>query len=129
MAVFSCNLSGSQTWDFLDRDYIDGRDFLLFFEDVGESINRVGSMLTQLQLKGVLDKAKGIIIGRFTDYNPSNGYADMNQMLAERLRGLNIPICFDFPTGHDETWNYPLIEGCPATLRVTPSGVNLKFHK
>ena len=129
MAVLSVNFSGSAEWDFLDRDYIAGRDIILFFEDVGESINRVGSMLTQLRLKGVLGRVKGIIVGRFTDYKPANGYADMNEMLAERLRDLDIPICFDFPAGHDETWNYPLIEGCPATLTVGADSVGLRFHR
>ncbi len=31
-------------------------------------------------------------------------------------------------TSHDEEWNYPMIEGCPATLEVTPEGVTLTFE-
>lgn len=130
MAVFTSNLSGSATWDFLDRDYIADRDIILFFEDVSESIPRVASMLTQLRLKGVLGHVKAIMVGRFTDYKPQNDYADMNEMLHEQLQsfGLDIPICYDFPASHDESWNYPLIEGCPATLDVTADHVTLKFH-
>ena len=30
---------------------------------------------------------------------------------------------------HDEEWNYPMIEGCPATLEVTPEGVTLTFER
>lgn len=128
MAVFS-NISGSREWDFLDRDNIRGRDIILFFEDVSESIPRVNSMLQQLRLKGVLDQVKGIIVGRFTDYKPRDGYSDMNEMLSETLNKYGIPVCYDFPVSHDEDWNYPMIEGCPATLNVTPDGVTLKFEK
>lgn len=129
MSVFSVNFSGSAQWDFLDRDYIQSRDIILFFEDVGESMPRVASMLTQLRLKGTLDHVRGIIIGRFTDYKPLAGYTDMYGILHDLLTsyGLDIPICYDFPASHDESWNYPLIEGHPVTLDVTDDGVTLRF--
>ena len=128
MAVFT-NIGGSPDWDFLDRDNIKGKDIILFFEDVSESMPRVGSMLQALRLKGVLDQVKGIIVGRFTEYEPRDGWNDMNEMLAETLNQYDIPVCYDFPTSHDENWNYPMIEGCQATLEVTPEGVTLKFEK
>ena len=128
MAVFT-NIGGSREWDFLDRDNIKGRDIILFFEDVSESMPRVNSMLQALRLKGVLDHVKGIIVGRFTEYEPRDGYTDMNEMLAETLKGYNIPVCYDFPASHDEDWNYPMIEGCPAELTVAPEGVKLTFEK
>ena len=129
MAVFSVNFSGSAQWDFLDRDYIAQRDIILFFEDVGETMPRVASMLTQLRLKGVLHRVKGIMVGRFTDYKPQNGFTDMNDMLHQMLDSyhLDIPICYDFPASHDEAWNYPLIEGHPVTLDVAPTGVTIRF--
>ena len=128
MAVFT-NIGGSKKWDFLDRDNIRGRDIILFFEDVSENMPRVNSMLQQLRLKGVLDQVKGIIVGRFTEYEPRDGYTDMYEMLSETLNKYNIPVCYDFPASHDEDWNYPIIEGCPATLTVTPEGVRLTFEK
>ena len=128
MAVFT-NIGGSREWDFLDRDNIKGKDIILFFEDVSESMPRVNSMLQQLRLKGVLNHVKGIIVGRFTEYEPRDGYTDMNQMLAETLNGYNIPVCYDFPASHDENWNYPMIEGCHATLTISPQEVNLTFDK
>lgn len=132
MAVFTSNFSGSKKYDFLDRDYIKGRDIILFFEDVGESMARVASMLTQLHHKGVLDQVKGIIVGRFTDYSPSSGYESMNQMLSEYINlfmhGRDIPVCFDFPVSHDESWNFPMLEGCEATLNVTPVATTLQFR-
>ena len=127
MAVFS-NIGGSRDWDFLDRENIRNRPIILFFEDVSENMPRVNSMLQQLRLKGVLDNVKGIIVGRFTEYEPRDGYTDMNQMLSETLNNYNIPVCYDFPVSHDESWNYPMIEGCPAFLEVTPEGVTLTFE-
>ena len=121
------NISGSKTYDFLDRDFIADKDIILFFEDVGENISRVSSMLYQLKLKGAIDHVKGIIVGHFTDYEPSAGYADMYQMLHEFLQDCDIPVCYDFPTSHDECLNYPLIEGCPVELNVSKSDVKLKF--
>ena len=128
MAVFT-NIGGSKEWDFLDRDNIRDKDIILFFEDVSESMPRVNSMLQQLRLKGVLDQVKGIIVGRFTEYEPRDGYTDMNEMLSETLNKYNIPVCYDFPASHDESWNYPMIEGAQATLDVTPEGVTLQFGK
>ena len=128
MAVFT-NIGGSREWDFLDRDNIKGKDIILFFEDVSESMPRVNSMLQALRLKGVLSHVKGIIVGRFTEYEPRDGYSDMNEMLSETLNGYNIPVCYDFPVSHDENWNYPMIEGCQAVLDITPEGVKLTFEK
>ena len=128
MAVFS-NIGGSSEWDFLDRDFVMSHDIILFFEDVSENLPRVNSMLQQLRLKGVLDQVKGIIVGRFTEYEPRDGYNDMNEMLSETLNHYGIPVCYDFPASHDESWNYPMIEGCPAMLKVTPEGVSLTFFK
>jgi len=128
MAVFS-SLSGSEQWDFLDRDYIKGKDIILFFEDVSESMPRVNTMLNELRLKGLLNQVKGIIVGRFTDYKPRDGYADMNEMLDDMLRDYNVPVCYDFPVSHDETWNYPVLEGCRATLVVAADGVTLTFEQ
>ena len=127
MSVFT-NIGGSREWDFLDRDNIRGKDIILFFEDVSESMPRVNSMLQHLRLKGVLKHGKGIIVGGFTDYEPKDGWTDMNEMLSETLNKYNLPVCYDFPASHDENWNYPIIEGCPVTLTVDPEGVTLKFE-
>lgn len=129
MAVFS-NLAGSADYDFLDRDFVKGRDIILFFEDVSESMPRVMSMLNLLKLKGVMSHVKGIVVGRFTDYDhPAYGYNDIPTLLDEYLAGYNIPICYDFPASHDESWNYPMIEGCQVKLEVTSQGTQLTFLK
>lgn len=128
LSVF-VNISGSEDYDFLDRDFLKDKDVILFFEDVGENISRVSSMFTQLRVKGVLGRVKGVIVGHFTEYRPSAGYSDMYQMLHDFLQAYDIPVCYDFPTSHDEELNVPLIEGCPVTLDVSTSQVRLQFHQ
>lgn len=128
LSVFT-GVSGSQDYDFLDRDFVKGKDVVLFFEDVSESVNRVASMLFQMKLKGTLDHVKGIVVGRFTEVTGLSGYESMDQMLHEFLDQYQIPICYDFPTSHDEDWNSPLIEGCPVELTVTPAKATLRFTR
>lgn len=126
MSVFAL-VSGSEHYDFLDRDFVKDKDVILFFEDVSENANRVASMLFQLKLKGILNHVKGIVVGRFTDVPSLSGYENMDTMLHEFLSQYRIPICYDFPTSHDEEWNLPLIEGCPVQLDVAADKVTLKF--
>lgn len=123
-------IAGSRDYDCLDRDNLQGKDIILFIEDVGESFERVNSMLSQLYLRGVMKHVKGLILGRFTDYKPRWDYEDMNDMLHDTLTGLGIdvPTCYDFPVSHDESWNYPMIEGHPVTLAVDSKEVTLTFN-
>ncbi len=128
LAVMS-NFGGARDYDFLDADFVKDRDIILFLEDVGENISRVSSMLQQFDLRGTLGHVKGIIVGRFTEYEPSQGYSNMYQMIDEMLAPYgDIPVCYDFPTSHDEGHNTPLIEGATVKLDVNKDTVRLKFQ-
>lgn len=123
LSVF-CGLAGSD-YDFLNRSD-DG--LILFMEDTGESMTKVDRMLHQLEIRGILSKLKGIVVGHFSKYkSPENDFADMYEMLHEYLQHLPIPVCYDFPVGHHSTYNYPLIEGCKVRLKVGPEGTSLIF--
>lgn len=104
-----------------------GRDCILFLEDVSEPIYSVERMLYRLHLQGVLHKAKGIIVGQFTEYRPDRNYADLYAMIHDRFTEWNIacPVAFDFPVGHSDR-NVPLIEGLPCRFSVSASQVVLK---
>ncbi len=130
LAVLS-KIAGSKDYDCLDRYNLAGKDIILFVEDVGETFERVNAMLDQLYLKGVMNHVKGVIIGRFTDYEPNWGYSDMADMIHDTFTqmGLAVPVCYDFPVSHDESWNYPMIEGHPVTLSVGSDQVTLTFDK
>ncbi|MBQ0114276.1 MAG: LD-carboxypeptidase [Bacteroidales bacterium] len=119
-------IAGSEEFDFLYGNNVDG-DLILFFEDVSETMPHVAAMLQQMKLRGFFKRVKGIIVGRFTDYKTGYDYRDMNEMIHEMLGDVNIPVCYDFPTGHDESYNLPLIEGHKVTLDVSPLQVTLDF--
>ena len=102
------------------------RDAILFIEDIAEPIYAVERMLYRLHLQGVLAKAKGIIVGQFTEYRPDRNYDDMCRMIAERFSDWKIssPVVYGFPAGHVD-FNVPLIEGAEVSLSVAPASVSL----
>ena len=125
LSVF-CGLAGSH-YDFLNR--ADSEDLILFFEDTGEAMSKVDRMLHLLEIRGILSKLKGIIVGHFSNYkSPDNGFADMYDMLHEYLQHYDIPVCYDFPVGHHSGWNPPMVEGCRVKLVVEEEGTSVIFE-
>ena len=123
LSVF-CGLAGSK-YDFLNR--VD-EGLILFIEDTGESMSKVDRMLHQLEIRGVLSRLKGIIVGHFSKYkNPENGFTDMYEMLHEYLQHYDIPVCYDFRVGHHSGQNYPMVEGCRVILKVGQYGTSISF--
>lgn len=119
-----CGLAGSE-YDFLNRA---DEGLILFIEDTDESMTKVDRMLHQLEIRGVLSKLKGIIVGHFSKYkSPENGFADMYEMLHEYLQHYQIPVCYDFPVGHHSGKNYPMVEGCMVNLKVGQDGTLIQF--
>lgn len=99
-------------------------DTLLFIEDIAEPVYKVERILYQLRLRGVLQRLRGLIVGRFTEYRPDANYRDMEDMIAEMTAPYTYPVAFNIPVGHIDD-NIPLIEGATATLTVTPDTVTL----
>lgn len=124
MSVYG-DLAGSE-YDFLDDELLNNNDVILFIEDVGEPFSRIDRRFQYLVLRGVISRIKGLIVGRFNDCPPSRGYNSVFEMLSQYVEGLNIPIVFDFPVGHDEDWNCPLMVGAHARLKVTGDTVTLE---
>lgn len=119
-----CGLAGSE-YDFLNRA---DEGLILFIEDSDESMTKVDRMLHQLEIRGVLSKLNGIIVGHFSKYkSPENGFADMYEMLHEYLQHYPIPVCYDFPVGHHSGKNYPMVEGCKVNLKVGQDGTLIQF--
>ena len=125
LSVFS-GLAGSE-YDFLNRAD-DG--LILFIEDTGEGMSKVDRMIHQMEIRGILSKLKGIIVGHFSKYrSPENGFADMYEMLHEYLQHYAIPVCYDFPVGHHSSLNYPLVEGSRVILSVGQTGTSIMTMK
>lgn len=79
------------------------RNYILLFEDVSEPPYRIDRMLNTLKLAGVLQKAKGLIFGQFTDMLPE-GYNDptltLEEVYSEYVDVLESPVLKNFPHGH-----------------------------
>ena len=88
---------------------------LLVLEDVGESSYRVDRMLSALLVSGAFDQLSGVILGDFTDCPPGRFGVRVEDVLAERLGALRIPIAAALPFGHGRR-NDPLPLGVLAEL-------------
>lgn len=76
---------------------------ILFIEDVGEYLYRIDSMLWNLKRSNKLNKLKGLIIGQFRikPDDPGEEFGlDLYEMVMEKVKEFNYPVCFDFPVGH-----------------------------
>ena len=87
---------------------------ILFLEDCCEKLARVDAILQSLKLRGLFDKIRGLIIGKFT--NPEINLAI--PVLLNKLKLSNeIPIIYDIDLGHTTPMiSIPL--GAISTLKV-----------
>lgn len=102
-------------------------DKILFLEDVGESVYRIDRMLTQLLLAGQLQRVAGIVLGKFTDCNPtysSGSSLSLTEVFEERCGQLGIPVLRGLMIGHiaDQT---VVPVGCMAELDVEAGTLRL----
>ena len=92
---------------------LETRGRLLYIEDVGELLYSLDRMLTHLRLAGLFDEVKGLVFGPLKD---AHDEPDVIQaMLRDVLGDLNIPMVFDFPSGHTED-SHTIPLGLPVTL-------------
>ena len=90
---------------------------VLFLEDVGEPPYRVDRMLRQLQLAGKLDAVAAVVLGHFTDCDPTpdSPSRSINEVLDEYFGRLGVPVLAGFPAGHAQP-NLPLPHGALVEL-------------
>ncbi len=104
-----------------------GKDLILFVEEVEESMHNIDRQMRILQMNGVLDRCKGIILGEFTDCGTEFSYESVEAMLHEMLKAYNIPVLCAFPAGHGDV-NLPLVMGANVTIDVRADGASLQFN-
>jgi muramoyltetrapeptide carboxypeptidase len=79
---------------------------ILFLEEVGEEPYRIDRWLTHFLLTGRLQGLAGIVLGKFHDCGPKEFHASFNgtwswqQVCADRLGGLGIPVLAGLRFGH-----------------------------
>ena len=76
---------------------------ILFIEDTGEYMYNIDRMLWNLQRTGKLSKLKGLIVGGFkvkVDEGDDDFGRTLQDVVLEKVRKYDYPVCFDFPVGH-----------------------------
>lgn len=100
---------------------------ILLIEDVEESMHSIDRMLTTMRAAGILQRAKGIIVGHFTDTSEQEKWGrDVYKMISEHTGSLGCPVLFGFPCGH-ETPNYSMYMGREIRLTVDEKGGHVEF--
>ncbi len=79
---------------------------ILFLEDTGEYLYSIDRMFWNLKRSGKLNKLKALIIGGFK-IKPAEDPVDefgknIFDIVLEKVKGFNYPVCFDFPVGHQK---------------------------
>jgi len=81
----------------------DYRGAVVALEDVHEQFHRIDRMITQLRLAGVLGRATGLLLGRFTHTTAADlahPFHDLEAIWRSVLHGVQAPILEGFPYGH-----------------------------
>ena len=102
------------------------QDFILFIEEVEESLHAIDRLFYMLQLQSSFERVKGIIFGAFNSIRYDLQFGSVEQMLIAHLHDLEIPVCCGFPVGSNSC--IPLIEGAPCSLTVTSEDSVLTFN-
>lgn len=108
-----------------------GKDLILFIEEVEESMHNIDRQMRILQMNGVLDRCKGIILGEFSDCgtefkDESGKTISIEAMLHKMLAPYKIPVLCGFPAGHGDV-NLPMIMGAPVTIDVGSKESTISF--
>jgi muramoyltetrapeptide carboxypeptidase len=111
---------------------LDLQDGIFAFEESGSSPQGIDRALLQLSQAGKLDKVRGVVIGDLVgcEWNEGGGSPwphtkNLEEVLAERLGGLGLPVLSNFPFGHgDHNATLPLgvqavLDGDAASLEIT----------
>ncbi|WP_407455859.1 LD-carboxypeptidase [Fibrobacter sp.] len=121
MATF-VPLVGASDIDVFTSD----NDIILFMEEVGESLHNIDRMFNTLEIHGVMENVKGVILGDFVDSGMDQEFGSTEEMLSKYLKKYDIPVLCGFPAGHDDL-NVPLVMGAKVTLDVDKNGGTLAF--
>lgn len=103
----------------------DFKDKILFIEDIGENFYALDRMIMSLELAGVFNKIKGLIVGGMTnmgDEKENKSYEESfdefaYQLISDRISKYNFPAVFAFPNGHIKD-NRPLLIGANVKMKV-----------
>ncbi len=99
---------------------------ILFFEDIGERPYRIDRMLTTWRDAGAFAGVQGIVLGAFVQGEPGADGVRTEDVLAERLGDLGVPVVSGLAAGHlDDNVELPFgrrvqLNGARGELTVLP---------
>lgn len=102
---------------------ISTKNKILFVEDTGEYLYSIDRMFWNLQRSGKLSGLKGLIVGGFKIKKDDAGDEfgkTLEEIVLEKIKEYNYPVCFDFPVGHQRN-NFALKCGVVHQLVVSPN--------
>ncbi|CAM2803701.1 LD-carboxypeptidase [Chryseobacterium flavum] len=107
------------------RYSFDFKDKILFIEDIGENFYALDRMIMSLELAGVFNKIRGLIVGGMTnmgDEKENKNYEESfdefaYKLISERISKYKFPVVFGFPNGHIKD-NRPLLIGGIAHIKI-----------
>ncbi|CAI8853649.1 S66 peptidase family protein [Chryseobacterium sp. IT-36CA2] len=103
----------------------DFKDKILFIEDIGENFYALDRMIMSLELAGVFNKIKGLIVGGMTnmgDEKENKSYEESfdefaYKLISDRISKYKFPAIFGFPNGHIKD-NRPLLIGANIKMNI-----------
>lgn len=102
-------------------------DSILLLEDVDEVLYVIDRKMLSLQEGGFFSRAKGIIIGQFTDTQREEVWGcSAYDLINDYMSKLDIPVAFGFSSGHEHP-NYSLYLGREVKFVVDEEGSRLEF--
>lgn len=108
---------------------IDCSDKILFLEDLDEYLYHIDRMMLNLKRNGCLSSLKGIIVGGMTEMKDNEIPWGKNafEIIEETIKGLNIPVIYNFPAGHIRD-NRALIFGKQISMEVNEKESKVVFE-
>jgi muramoyltetrapeptide carboxypeptidase len=100
---------------------------ILFVEDTGEYLYSIDRMFWNLARTGKLKYLKALVVGGFKikPDDPGEEFGrTVQDIVLEKVKSFNYPVCFDFPVGHQKA-NFALKCGVKHQLAVKDNEVSL----
>jgi muramoyltetrapeptide carboxypeptidase len=100
---------------------INTKNKILFVEDTSEKLYSIDRMFWNLKRSGKLANLSGLIVGGFKLKKDDEGDEfgkTIEEIVLEKIKEYNYPVCFDFPVGHQKN-NFALKCGVEHLLNLT----------
>jgi muramoyltetrapeptide carboxypeptidase len=100
---------------------------ILFVEDTGEYLYSIDRMFWNLKRTGKLKNLKALVVGGFKvkPDDPGEEFGkSIEEIVLEKVKDYNYPVCFDFPVGHQKN-NFAMKCGVKHRLSVKENEVIL----